>query len=196
MSNLEVSIALLLLERCQCTSVLCDDGHEAADEQQAAELLRSVREAVARLRAMGYGEDEILGVPEKEPELIHINRDYRITIPSREGEEIKLPPLLKTVFILFLKHPEGLCCKCLDTFADELLQIYETVAPDVEPDVRKKRIQRLVTPIDGTIYMVKSKLSRTLEKYFPRSSSQMHGIIGKGDGKKKIPLDRILVEWE
>lgn len=196
MSNLEVSVAVLLLENCTVGPFLHDEGIENDDLHEAEELIRTVREALTRLRSMGYDESDLYGPIKMTPEVIKISRDYHITLPSRGGEELLLPPLLKTVFVLFLKHSEGISFKRLGLYKGELMQIYSTVAPGVDSVLVERRVERLVSPLDGSIHMVRSKLSRNLERYFPEPTVSAYKINGKSGEDKFIELDRTLVLWE
>ena len=39
--------------------------------------------------------------------------------------EIKMEPLVKAVYLLFLKHPEGIVFKCLPDYRKELAELYK-----------------------------------------------------------------------
>ena len=47
----------------------------------------------------------------------------------KSNMEIKMEPLVKSVYLLFLKHPEGIMFKCLPEYREELAQIYNRIRP-------------------------------------------------------------------
>lgn len=58
-----------------------------------------------------------------------ITKDYRILLPDYNDMEIKIEPLVKAVFLLFLKHPEGILFKHLPNYREELTGIYAKLRP-------------------------------------------------------------------
>ena len=73
------------------------------DLMDACELLELYQEIGRRLQSTSLVSKN---PPSSDPpEEIIINQDYRIFLPGRNGQELKLCPLVKTVFLLFLNHP-------------------------------------------------------------------------------------------
>ena len=66
---------------------------------------------------------------EAEPTLsrIVITKDFRIILPDYNDTEIVMTPLPKAVFMLFLRHPEGIPFKLMRNYRDELLYLYKQV---------------------------------------------------------------------
>ena len=61
-------------------------------------------------------------------ERLTITKDYRILIG--DGNEIGLEPLMKCVYLLYLKHPEGIAFKSLADYKQELKDIYVKLKPN------------------------------------------------------------------
>lgn len=59
-----------------------------------------------------------------------ITENYDIILPDYHNMTIKMEPLVKAVYILFLRHEEGILFKCLSDYREELYDIYV--------DIRKK----------------------------------------------------------
>lgn len=53
-----------------------------------------------------------------------ITENYDIILPYYNDLHIKMEPLVKAVFILFLRHEEGIVFKCLSDYRDELKDIH------------------------------------------------------------------------
>ena len=76
-------------------------------------LLDEVKEKVRKLRAYGVEEAEIVATMKDEelfPQLI-VTEDYKIVLSGEPPKEVKMEPLIKAVYLLFLSHPEGILLK-------------------------------------------------------------------------------------
>ncbi|MGM9868653.1 MAG: hypothetical protein ACI30R_03365 [Sodaliphilus sp.] len=61
--------------------------------------------------------------------LLVVNRNREIVFPEYNESELRLSAASRTLYIWFLKHPEGCRLKDLCCYREELLTIYEEVAP-------------------------------------------------------------------
>ena len=61
--------------------------------------------------------------------LLVVNRNREIVFPEYNESELRLSAASRTLYIWFLKHPEGCRLKDLCNHREELLAIYEEVAP-------------------------------------------------------------------
>lgn len=58
---------------------------------------------------------------------IVVTDDFRVRLPEFNGIEIKMPPLVRIVYLLFLLHPEGIRLKEIADHHDTLLKLYSLV---------------------------------------------------------------------
>ena len=123
---------------------------------------------------------------EPAPEKLFIGRDYSIRLGSKSAPCLPFRPLVKALFILFLKHPEGILLKELET-------IYKVIAPNVDPGDRRKRIMRLTNLEDNSFSEKSSVLNAALGKLIPGSAA--YKIQGYNGHPRRIPLDPLLIEW-
>lgn len=185
---LEARLALMLLTLQRGL----EEG--AGPELEAAGLLWVVRQAAGRLRSMGYTDAEILGA--HSAERLRVSRSLRVTLPGRGGQELHLAPLQRTVFIFFLKHPEGVTFKELSSYRNELEQLYGIISPRTSKEGVRATIGRLIDPVDGSVNVVRTRLQRALEACFGAAEAAQYSISGRSGEPKGIPLDRTLVEWD
>ena len=85
-----------------------------------------MKEKVRKLKAYGVDEAEIVAAMNEEelfPQLV-VTEDYRIMLADEADTEVKMEPLVKAVYLLFLSHPEGIVLKCLPDYRKELTQLY------------------------------------------------------------------------
>ena len=92
---------------------------------------------------------------------IEIKSDYKIWL-SDYGKEIKLTPLQKTLYIFYLRHPEGVAFKMLSAYYDELLSIYKVLSNREDLQKQQRSIRRLVDTTDNAI---NEKCSRIKEAF-------------------------------
>ena len=71
-------------------------------------LLDEVKEKVRKLKAYGVDEAEIVAAMNEEelfPQLV-VTEDYKVVLADGVDTEVKMEPLVKAVYLLFLAHPE------------------------------------------------------------------------------------------
>ena len=159
---------------------------ERVDEMDAAALLEAMELLQDRLRRL-------------EPALaerIRITRDRRIVLPDRFDAEIRMRPLVKTVFLLFLRHPEGIRFADLRDYRHELTVLYGEISGRSDKDELQRSIDRLIDSKDNSIHEKASNLAAALSKYFSPQQLPLYTLAGKAGEAKRIALDRNLVEWE
>ena len=92
---------------------------------------------------------------------IEITADYKLLL-SDYGKEVKMTPLQKTLYIFYLRHPEGVAFKMLSAYYDELLAIYKVLSNREDLQKQQHSIRRLV---DATDNAINEKCSRIKEAF-------------------------------
>jgi len=94
-------------------------------------LLNKIKDIVQKLKAYGVSDEEIVAVMKEEYEFpqLMVTEDYRIVLCGEESLEVKMEPLLKAVYLLFLSHPEGIVLKYLPDYREELMALYLLLRP-------------------------------------------------------------------
>lgn len=159
------------------------------DAMDAAALLEAMRLIQDRLQRL-----QVAASPMEER--IVITRDYRILLPDRFDTEIRLRPLVKTVFLLFLRHPEGIRFADLKDYRNELLSLYMGVSGRTDREGMEESIDRLTDPRDNSINEKASNLASALSRYFTPENLPRYTLSGKAGAPKRILLDRYRVTWE
>ena len=192
------NLILYVAERPGESVLHCDDMTSYVppiqlEEMDAVQLIEIIDRASSLLRdRIGYDAT----AREEKPEKIHITRDYRILLPERNNSEVKIAALPKSVFILFLKHPEGIDVCQIDRYSSELYQIYCRITNRLDADGIKDSIQRITDRRSNSFNAHKTQLSRALSRYFSDSTLGSYLISGECGSIRYIPLRRSFVIWD
>lgn len=171
---------------------------EELEKLHCSILLDEVKEKVRRLRGYGVKDAEIEAVLHEDDVLppLKITRDFRIVLCSNRQVEIRMEPLVKAVFLLFLKHPEGIVLKHLTDHRKELMRLYKRLRP-YESTLRvEKSINDVTNPMLNSINEKCTRIRKAFLGVIPENTAKYYFITGQRGEAKKILLPRELVEWE
>ncbi len=166
-------------------------------DEELKQLMQELKKKMRRLKEYGMSEKEILSslhTDQQLPQLI-ITRNYRIFLGD-EHREVHLEPLVKSVYLLFLKHPEGIIFKDLPDYRKELALIYNKVRPWGLTDRALKSIEDVTNPMLNSINEKCARIRRTFVTMLDSSVAEQYYIKGARGKAKKITLSRELVAWE
>ena len=160
-------------------------------------LLEEVKERVQELKDYGMSESEILSHLHGDQSLIPliISRNYRLFLGD-ERKEVQLEPLVKSLYLLFLRHPEGIIFKDLPDYRQELAAIYNKVRPWGLTDRALRSIEDVTNPMLNSINEKCAKIKKVFIAMHDSSIADLYYIKGKRGEAKKIALPRDLVVWE
>ena len=161
------------------------------------QLMEELRHKMQRLKEYGMSEKEIISslhTDQQLPQLI-ITRNYRIFLGD-EHREVHLEPLVKSVYLLFLKHPEGIIFKDLPDYRKELALIYNKVRPWGVTDRALKSIEDVTNPMLNSINEKCARIRRSFVTMLDSGVAEQYYIKGVRGKAKKIALPRELVAWE
>ena len=161
-------------------------------------LLDEVKERVRRLKAYGVNEAEIVAAMNEEeffPQLI-VTEEYKVVLDDGANTEVKMEPLVKAVYLLFLSHPEGIMLKCLSDYREELTQLYLLLRPAGLTDRVLQSIEDVTNPVLNSINEKCARIRKAFTELLPKSVSRYYSISGKRGEVKKIDLVRANVVWK
>ena len=160
-------------------------------------LLDEVRDKVRKLKAYGVGDAEIVAVMNEEelfPQLI-VTEDYKVVLVDGKDTEVKMEPLVKAVYLLFLTHPEGIVLKYLPDYRKELTTLYLLLRPYGMTDRVMQSIEDVTNPTLNSINEKCARIRKAFASLLPKSVARYYAISGKRGEAKKIDLVRANVVW-
>ncbi len=138
---------------------------------------------------------------------LQITDDFRFCLLDY-NKEVRMTPLQKTLYLFYLRHPEGVEFKMLSAYYDELLAIYKVLSNREDSEKQEESIRRLVDVTDNAINEKCSRIKEAFLKVADDFIAKNYYIVldkhtYKGDGEKtnyiyvellkKIILPRSLV---
>ena len=167
-------------------------------DPEVAIIVKEVRDKVNALRERGMAEKLIRKLIEIEPKLsrLVITKDMRIILSDYNNMEITMEPINKAVFLLFLKHPEGIVFKCLPDYRKELAEIYQKIKPFGLNDRTIRSIEDVTNPCLNSINEKCARIRGAFISQFDEDLAKHYYINGWRGEAKKIDLPRDLVVWE
>ena len=179
-----------------------EEEHEyVADEKfddESKQIVKDVKEKVEQLKLRGINFVTILQlIMEEEPlSRLVITKDFRIFLPDYNNMEIEMTPLPKAVFILFLRHPEGIVFKWLPDYREELKEIYLKMKPAGWTAAVEQSIKALTDPYNNSINEKCARIREAFVGKFKEHLAENYFVTGKRGEAKKITLPRELVTIE
>ena len=167
-------------------------------DDDTEELMEEVKERIGKLRQRGIAEYllERLIHPDDRLSRLVVTKDYRIVLPDYQNMEIKMEPIVKAVYLLFLKHPEGIAFKCLPDHREELAEIYTKLRPTGLSDRAMQSIEDVTNPLLNSINEKCARIRGAFVGEFDDYMAKYYYIDGHRGAIKKIALPRNLVVWE
>lgn len=167
-------------------------------EENIDDLIEEVKERIAKLRQRGISQYilEQLIHPDDRLSRLMITKDYRLLLPDYNNMEIKMEPLVKAVYLLFLNHPEGILFKNLPDFREELTSIYNKVKSCGLTDRSIQSIEDVTNPLLNSINEKCARIRGAFVGEFDDRMARYYYIDGMRGEAKKISLPRNLIVWE
>ena len=168
------------------------------DGESTDDLMEEVRERIAKLRQRGIAEYllEQLIHPDNRLSRLVVTKDWRIILPDYNDMEIKMEPLVKAVYLLFLRHPEGIVFKQLPEYREELTKIYNQLKPSGLTDRAMQSIEDVTNPVLNSINEKFARIRGAFVGQFDNYMAKSYYVDGARGEAKKVALPRNLVVWE
>ena len=180
------------------------DNIEDYDAETQA-LLTSARLLIDRLMHRGVSEAALssLLIPQPKLSRLVITPDNRILLPDYNDMEVTMTPLVKAVYFLFLRHPEGLAFKQLANHREELARLYDNIKSGY-PATRRllgtrhydDSILALTDPLNNSINEKCARIKEAFLTRFHVSMAQHYYVTGTRGNLRRIDLPPRLLEWQ
>ena len=120
---------------------------------------------------------------------LKIDPKYKIFLPEFNNIEIKLRPLEKALYFLFMRYPDGIYHSSLSEHRAELYEIYASISTMGDLNEMRYRIDDMVNALSDSASQKISRIKRVFEDAIGPDLAKHYYIKGESGQKKKIDLD-------
>ncbi len=165
------------------------------DEFEYQTIAQEILDRIQKLRMMGVNEMLIRNLIDTPAPISHLNitEDFKIILSDYNNKEIKLTPIAKALFFLFIRHPEGIMLKELSDYKEELKGIYHLISKRENPEKMETTINDITNPFNNSINEKCSRIKEAFLKEISDNLASHYYITGKAQTPKVITLDRSLI---
>lgn len=83
---------------------------------------------------------------------LYVDEYFNIRLPMDENIVITMEPLPKALYLLFLRHPEGILLKYISDYREELEYIYRKVSRRKNPTVIRRLMNEVTNPLNNMLH--------------------------------------------
>lgn len=151
-------------------------------DEDAASIVAQIRSLLGQLRIKGITDKEIdsLLTQQQKPGRAYINTKGMLVLPDAGGVQIKLTPMERTLYILFLRYPDGINADELWRYWDELCEIYGSQMIYDDRSLIEDAVEGICDEEKVTWYTNVSRIKRKITDKLGRRSAEQY-IIRRGE---------------
>lgn len=150
-------------------------------DEDAASIVAQIKTLLRQLRTKGATDKDIdsLLAEEEKPGRAYVDSAGMLVLPDAGNVKIKLTPMERTLYILFLRYPEGINADELWRYWDELCDIYgsQTVYDDL--DLIEDAVEGICDEEKVTWYTNVSRIKRKITDRLGKRAAEQY-IIRRG----------------
>jgi len=120
----------------------------------------------------------------------------RLHLLDLGADKVPLNPKERAVYLLFLKHENGIRLVDIQDHVEELADYYRRFTRDSDTKRIEQSIQRLTNPLENNLSEVLSRIRRKFRDAVGHKMAEFYCIDGPSGSEKRISLDRSLVIGE
>jgi hypothetical protein len=125
---------------------------------------------------------------------MEIDYQNKIQLPYFK-KEVELSHLTKSIYFLFLKHPEGINLKELGNYKKELLTIYTSVSNQLDYNKMAKSIDDVINLETKAIYTHLSRIKSAFYKIMDDYFAKYYIVSGSGEEERKVLFNTSSITW-
>ncbi len=196
--KLSPAVRYSLRKKSVLFSVDSEDDTDSNFDVQSQLLIDEIKQRIEALRNRGVNTMFLHDLIDEGEHLsrLRVTKDFRIFLVDYDNLEIKLSVLPKAVFILFLRHPEGIRFKELTDYYSELLQIYLKMNPNGGRSKQEQSIRDITNPCSNSINEKCARIREAFVSNFDDRLAKNYYVTGKRGEAKRITLDESMILWE
>ena len=157
-------------------------------DEDAASIVAQRKTLLKQLKTKGATDKEIdsLLTDEDKPGRAYVDSKGMLVLPDAGGVQIRLTPMERTLYILFLRYPDGINADELWRYWDELCDIYgsQTIYDDI--DLIEDAVEGICDEEKVTWYTNVSRIKRKITDRLGKREAEQYIIRRGEDGLYRI----------
>ena len=161
-------------------------------DEDAASIAAQIKTLLRQLRTKGVTDKEIdtLLAEDYKPGRAYVDSTGMLVLPDENGVQIKLTPMERTLYILFLRYPEGINADELWRYWDELCDIYGSQTVYDDKDLIEDAVEGICDEEKVTWYTNVSRIKRKIIDRLGKRAAEQYIIKRAKDGLYRIEVQR------
>ena len=162
-------------------------------DEDAASIVAQIKTLLGQLRTKGVTDKEIDSLlTQQQPGRAYIDTKGMLVLPDAGGVQIKLTPMERTLYILFLRYPDGINADELWRYWDELCDIYgsQTVYDDM--DMIEDAVEGICDEEKVSWYTNVSRIKRKITDRLGKRAAEQYIIRRGEDGLYRISAKQMV----
>ena len=128
---------------------------------------------------------------------LNISTSGKIVLPDwQDSPEVKMDDLTKALYFFYLRHPEGVALKEVQTYKDEFLKYYLMITGRDDKSVIDRTVGKFLDPFENNLNVSISRIKRAFKLIVGDRIARHYYVDGRYGEPRTIALDRDLVIWE
>lgn len=128
------------------------------------------------------------------PSRIFLNENDRLVLPDMGNDQFILNALCKTLYLFYLKHPEGVRLNELCEHRNELFDLYKKFTRTTDDERNNAAIDRLIDATSNSFSENKSIINRIINEKVGEEMGRFYRIEGERGEPFKINLPQNLLD--
>ncbi|WP_395767834.1 hypothetical protein [Aquirufa sp.] len=121
-----------------------------------------------------------------EPSPLVVTSEYNLVIPAYGNLEIRMTPLEKTLYLLYMRYPEGIHLTSLVEYKTELQDIYANISSLGSLEEMRQSIDDMCNALNNSASEKLSKIKGHFERVLGKELAKHYYIHGSRGERKRI----------
>ena len=162
-------------------------------DEDAASIVAQIKTLLKQLKTKGATAQEIDSLlSDQQPGRVYVSMQGKLVLPDEGEVQIKLTPMERTLYILFLRYPAGINADELWRYWDELCEIYGSLTVYDDKDLIEDAVEGICDEEKVTWYTNVSRIKKKISDRLGKRTAEQYIIKRGEDGLYRISAQAVM----
>ena len=162
-------------------------------DEDAASIVAQIKTLLKQLKTKGVTAQEIDSLlSDQQPGRVYVSTQGKLVLPDEGEVQIKLTPMERTLYILFLRYPAGINADELWRYWDELCEIYGSQTVYDDKDLIEDAVEGICDEEKVTWYTNVSRIKKKISDRLGKRAAEQYIIKRGEDGLYRISAQAVM----